>query len=117
MPRTGRPQRVADLIQHALAPMLQHEAKDPRFAAVTITAVDVSPDLSNAIVFVSILDESKIADTIAALNNAAGYLRHKLADAVELRIAPKLHFRYDESISRADKISKLIHEALNKTKK
>ena len=114
MPRSPRSQRVADLIQHTLAPMLQHEAKDPRFAAVTITAVDVSPDLSNAIVFVSMLEETQIASTIAALNKASGYFRHRLADAVELRITPRLHFRFDESISRADRITKLINEALNK---
>lgn len=105
----NRPQRVADLIQRELARLLQREAHDPRFAGVTITSVDVSPDLANANVYITVLDDAKIKGTLAALNHAAGFLRHHLADAVELRIIPKLNFIYDESIHRADRISKLIN--------
>lgn len=110
----NRPRRVADLIQRTLAHMLLQEAKDPRFAGVTVTAVNVSPDLANATVYVTILDDSKTKESVAALNHAAGYLRHQLADEVELRIAPRLHFIYDESIRRADKINQLLHEAEQK---
>ena len=110
----NRPRRVADLIQRTLAVLLLQEAKDPRFEGVTITAVNVSPDLANATIYVTVLDDSKTKDSITALNNASGYLRHQLADEVELRIIPRLHFIYDESISRADKINQLLHEALQK---
>jgi ribosome-binding factor A len=108
----NRPQRVGDLIQRALAELLLREAQDPRFQQVTITAVDVSPDLSNASVYISILNIDQIKETLQALNKAAGYFRHKLADAVDLRIMPHLRFVFDESISRADRISKLIDDAL-----
>lgn len=119
MPQSNRPQRVAELIQHTLAMLLLRGAKDPRFAAVTITSVDVSPDLANATIYISMLEEQKIPETLTALNNAAGYFRHQLADAVELRITPKLIFRYDDSISRADRISRLLDEKVenNKIKK
>lgn len=110
----NRPRRVADLIQRTLAQMLQLEAKDPRFVGVTITAVNVSPDLANATVYVTVLDESKIKESVTALNKASGFLRHQLADEVDLRIVPRLYFTYDESISRADKINQLLHEALEK---
>lgn len=111
---SNRPQRVADLIKHALARLLLREAKDPRFSMVSITSVDVSPDLNNALIYVSVLDETKAHETVAALNKAAGYFRHALAEAVELRITPKLHFRYDESIVEADKINRLLEDALKK---
>jgi ribosome-binding factor A len=117
MPRTARPERVADLLQRTLAKLLQREAKDPRFAAVTITAVNVSPDLKNATIYVCMLDETKVKDTVAALNKASGYLRHSVAEAVELRITPTLQFRYDESLSRGQRLSKLIDEALTRSHK
>ena len=118
MPRShSRVDRVADLIQQTLAHLIQREVKDPRFTSITITAVDVSPDLKNAIVFVTLLDETKAEETVRALNKAAGFFRSALAAAAELRITPKLQFRYDESISRAGRVSKLIDEALKKQSK
>lgn len=108
----NRPERVAGLIQHTLAELLLREASDPRFSLVTITAVKVTADLADAKVYVTLLDESKTQETVAALNHAAGYFRHLLADKVELRIIPRLRFIYDESISRADKLYKLIDETL-----
>jgi ribosome-binding factor A len=115
MPRTThRRERVADLIQQTIAKLLQHGARDPRFAAVTITDVDVSPDLKNAMIFVSMLDDTKVVDTVKALNHAAGYLQHELGEAVELRVVPKLQFRYDDTLSRADRLTKLIDDAIKK---
>lgn len=108
----NRPERVAGLIQHALAELLLRQASDPRFALVTITAVKVTADLADAKVYVTVLNESTAPETVKALNHAAGYFRHLLAGKVELRIIPKLRFLYDESISRADKLYKLINEAL-----
>jgi ribosome-binding factor A len=109
-----RSDRIADVIQHELAILLHRHAKDPRFHAVTITAVDVSADLENANVLVSQLDESKIAETVSALNKAAGYLRRELAQTIDLRYMPKLHFRYDDSLLRADRINKLLNDSIEK---
>lgn len=108
----NRMQRVADQIQRELAVLLTTKAHDPRFHTVSITAVDVSPDMANATVLVSQLDEQHIRATLAALNKAAGFLRYELAHTLNLRITPKLHFIYDESISKADRIDRLINQAI-----
>lgn len=107
-----RTQRIADLIQTALAEILQRDAKDFRFGIVTVTSVEVAHDLSFAKVFVSVLEEQKAPEIIAALNGAAKYLRYSLANAVELRVTPELKFIYDDSAVRGSHISSLINKAL-----
>lgn len=107
-----RGQRINDLIQNTLAEILQREAKDLRFGMVTVTGVTVAHDLSHAKVFVSVLEEDKAVETLAALNNAAKYLRYLLANAVELRVTPELKFVYDDSTVRGTRISSLINTAL-----
>lgn len=107
-----RSQRVADLIQTALAEILQRNDKDFRFGIITITSVDVAHDLSFAKIFVSVLEDQKAKETLKALNAAAKYLRYSLANAVELRITPELRFVYDDSAVRGSRISSLINDAL-----
>ena|SRR5580692_3943872 len=107
-----RSQRVADLIQTALAEILQQDAKDLRLGIITVTSVDVAHDLSFAKVFVSVLEDEKAVETIKALNRAAKYLRYSSANAVELRITPELRFVYDDSAVRGSRISSLINDAL-----
>lgn len=110
-----RTQRVSDLIQTTLARILQHDVKDLHLdTMITVTGVDVSHDLSFAKVFISVLDETKAAETIAALNHAAKNLRYTLANAVELRVVPLLKFIYDDSSVRGSRISSLINEAEKK---
>ena len=103
-----RTERVADLVMRELATIIQRNKDDPLLAGVTITHVRVSPDLSHAKVFVTVLDQKKISDTLDALNKAAGFLQHILCKKVNLRATPKLHFIYDESIIRGQELSALI---------
>lgn len=110
----GRPQKIGDLIQRELAELLARELRDPRVGMVTITAVDVSPDMSHARVLFTILDREKLDETAAALKRAAGFLRSQLARRVKMYTIPELRFSYDESIERADRISRLIDSALRK---
>jgi len=112
----NRKQRVSDLIQNSLAEIIHSEAKDSRFGMITITGVDVAPDLTYAKVYVSVLDEAKAKETVAALNNAAKYFRYSLAQAVDLRITPQLKFVYDDSIVRGNRINSLINDALKDDK-
>jgi ribosome-binding factor A len=79
---------------------------------VTVTDVEVAPDLSHARVFVSVLEDDKVKETVAALNGAAKTLRYALAHAVKLRVTPDLKFIYDDSTVRGNRISSLIHDAL-----
>lgn len=109
-----RKQRVSDVIQTALAEILQKNATDLRFGFITITSVEVARDLSVAKVFVSVLEEDKSVEAIKALNNAAKYLRYELANAILLRVTPELRFFYDDSSVRGHRITSLINDALKK---
>ena len=110
----GRPRKVADLIQRELTDLLRREVRDPRVGMVTITAVDVSPDLSHAKVFFTLLEEKDKETTIQGLQRAAGYLRSQLAHRIKLYTTPELRFAYDESVERGDHLSRLIDSTKNK---
>lgn len=112
----ARVERVADLIQAALADILQKEAHDDRFGLVSITDVIVAKDFSSARIYVSVLDEAKAKETVVALNQAAKFLRYRLAQEIDLRMTPTLKFFYDDTAVRGDRISSLINSALKKAK-
>ena len=116
MPRRyNRMQRVGDLIQIELAAIIQRDTQNLNIGMVTITSVEVAPDLSNARVFVSVLEDDKAKETIAELNNASKHFRYDLAHAVKLRITPQLKFIYDDSTMRGSRISSLIDGALKQS--
>ena len=110
----GRPQRIGDLIQRELSDLLVREVRDPRVGMVTLTSVDVSPDMSHAKVFFTLLDKAHLDEVQQGLARAAGFLRSQLAKRVTLYSIPELRFQYDESIERADRLSRLIDSALRK---
>ena len=111
---SGRPQKLGDQIQREVSDLLQHELRDPRVARVTVTAVDVSPDLSHAKVFFTLLEKDRLEDTLAGLKRSAGFLRSALARRIKLYTTPQLRFEYDESVERGDHLSRLIDAALAK---
>jgi len=106
-----RQKRVADLIQQQLAELLQRDAQDPRFEQVSITAVDVSPDLQHARVYFSVLaDGAEVQEISCAFEKASGYLRRELASRVQLRYVPELAFSFDNSISEGERIEHLLRQ-------
>ena len=108
-----RAQRVGEQIQRELAQMLREQVKDPRVGRVTITAVEVSPDLSHAKVFVTDLaGRAHAEESVRALAHTAGFLRTELAHRMKLYSVPQLHFAYDDSIESGIRLSKLIDEAV-----
>ena len=108
-----RAQRVGEQIQRELAQMLRDEVKDPRVGRITITAVEVSPDLSHAKVFVTDLAGSEHADeAVRALDRTAGFLRSELAHRIRMYSVPQLHFVYDDSIESGIRLAKLIDDAI-----
>ena len=111
----SRTQRVADQIQRELAALIQREVKDPRVGMATVSAVEVSRDLSHAKVFVTVLnggeDQQEITESVKALNNASGFLRSQLGRRMKLRIVPTLRFHFDDSLSRGNYLSNLIDQA------
>jgi ribosome-binding factor A len=114
-----RTRRIAEQIQRELAELIRTELKDPRVSSmVTITEVEVSADQSHARVFFTALAEQpKIEETTEGLKRAAGFLRTQLAHRMKLRTVPQLEFRYDPSVERGVRLSRLIDEAVGNSRK
>jgi len=111
-----RLQRLNVLFRQELADLIRTELRDPRLAGVvSVTRVDISPDLENAEVYASILGDSPAkASTMHALAAAAPFLRRQLMEKIRIRRIPSLHFRLDESIEEAAHVLELmkkVHEA------
>ncbi len=112
----NRSRRVGELIQRELATMLTRDVKDPRLSMVSITAVDVTRDLGLARVYYTVINVQDDSDNLEkvrqGLAKANGFLRHELGQHIQLRIVPKLEFRYDESIVHGAKLTQLIDSVI-----
>lgn len=109
----SRTLRVAEQIRRELAQLIQQEVKDPRVGMVTVTGVDISPDMSHAKVHVTLLDEDHdVAESVKVLNSAAAFLRRSLGRRMQLRVVPTLRFHYDASVERGTALSALIDSAV-----
>jgi ribosome-binding factor A len=107
-----RTQRLNVQFREELSELILHELRDPRLhGMVSITRVDVSPDMENAEVYTSVLgeDEDK-ASTMHALTAAAPFLRRQLLERLRIRKIPALHFHLDESIAEAARILELMRK-------
>jgi ribosome-binding factor A len=107
-----RAARVADQIQRELAELVRTELKDPRVGMITLTGVEVSPDLAHAKVFFSTFTEAGRAETLQGLKRAAGFLRSQLGRRLSTHNIPELHFQFDASVERGMQLSALIDRAV-----
>jgi len=109
---TQRQLRVADRLKQEIAHILRREVEDPRVGFVTITDVEVSPDLKHARVFFSVLGDSpdQPQEALRGLVRARSFIRKCLADQAGLRYTPELEFRYDATAERAQRIETLLHQ-------
>ncbi|SFX57126.1 30S ribosome-binding factor RbfA [Marinospirillum alkaliphilum] len=117
MKEFSRLDRIGDQMQRELAVMIQREVKDPRLdAMITVSGVKVSKDLGYADVYVTILGKEDkpevIAENMAILKQAAGFLRSRIGQAIKLRVVPQLRFHFDESVRRGQELSSLIERAM-----
>lgn len=111
MSQGSRPDRVADQIRGELATLLAREVHDPGIGFVTLTRVQISPDLQSARVFYTALgDETARTNSTRALERAAPFLRRQIGSRLRLKRAPELKFIYDESIAGQDRIEQLLNE-------
>jgi ribosome-binding factor A len=110
---TRRSQRVADLVRAELSSLLLVEAHDPAVKGVTITGVEMSPDLQSARVYFSVLGgEAERGRAGEGLARAAGYLRREVGQRCGLRYAPALHFVADRSVERGARVEELLAQVL-----
>jgi ribosome-binding factor A len=104
-----RAERIGDRIREELSEMLLQEVADPRLLGVSITDVKVDREVSYADVHVSALEGmERSKEILQALEHAQGYLRHELAQRIEVRTFPRLRFHWDATFERADRIERLI---------
>lgn len=103
-----RKDRVASVLGRELSMIIAHELNDPRVRLVTITNVDVSPDIKNATVYFSSLKDRD--ETLKVLQRAKGYIRTHLARRVRMRTIPDLEFKIDDTFERGQHIDELLKE-------
>jgi ribosome-binding factor A len=107
----ARMRRVNEAVREVLSSQLAAGLKDPRIGFVTVTGVDTSPDLRFARVYVSVLgDEDARADALAGLTSSRGFLQAQIAHQLRMKRTPALSFHYDETVERADRMTRLIDE-------
>jgi ribosome-binding factor A len=108
-----RVQKVAEAVRQVVSMAILTEIKDPRVRDVTVTFVEVSADLRNAKVHVSVMgDDTHQNLTLRGLQSAAGFLQAKLAKELELRYTPKIAFLLDQGVKRSIEIAKILREVL-----
>jgi len=110
-----RTDRVGHLMQMELSQLILLRIKDPRLGFVTVTHVDVSPDLKSACVFYSVLgtEEAK-RNTQMVLEKSAGFLQREIGGVLKMRNTPRLIFRLDASLEKGLEIDKILKDLKDK---
>ena len=109
-PPAKRPTRVAVLLKECLALILLHKCADPRLKGLTITAVEMSPDLKQARVYYVAREGVEAAEVKAALHKALGFIKQEVAREHLLRVMPEFSFLPDEGLARAARLEELLKE-------
>jgi ribosome-binding factor A len=102
--------RVGEQLKKELSQIIQTELKDPGIGFITVTGVDVTSDLSQAKVFISVLgSEEQKETTLKSLSRSKGFLRTEVGKRMRLRHVPDLLFHFDNSIEYGSRIEKLLN--------
>jgi len=110
----SRVDRVQEEIRHQIGLILQRDINDPSIGFVTITGVDVSPDLKQAdVYFTTLAKDESFEETMNGLRRAEGFVRKLIGKRIRIKFTPDIHFIYDDSgktDSRIDEIIERIHK-------
>ncbi|WP_435016558.1 30S ribosome-binding factor RbfA [Tundrisphaera sp. TA3] len=107
--------RMAEAIREVVSSAILFEVSDPRVSGITVLRSEVTGDLRNATVYVSIMGtEAEQAQAMRGLTSASGFLQAKVAQRLQTRTTPHLTFKRDEGIKKSIEMSKIIDEALAK---
>jgi ribosome-binding factor A len=113
MPRYRRTDRINELLREEIAVLVRDEVRDPRVGLATVTAVETSPELDHARVYIRTLGgEEEQEAALAGLRSAAPFVRGQLGKRLRMRRVPELHFQYDRMLDEAARIEQLLREAL-----
>lgn len=113
MPRFKRTDRINEQLRQEVSILVRDEVHDPRVGLVTITAVETSPELDHARVYITTLgSEEEREEALEGLRSAAPFIRHQLGKRLRMRRIPELHFQIDRVLEEASRIEALLREAL-----
>ena len=113
MPRFRRTDRINELLREEIAVLVRDAVRDPRVGLATVTAVETSPELDHAKVYITTLgDEEERAAVLTGLRSAAPFVRSQLSKRLHMRRIPELHFEIDRVLEEAMRIEALLREAL-----
>jgi ribosome-binding factor A len=105
--------KAAEAIREVVSMAILTDLRDPRIEGVTVTNVEVSPDMRQAKVHVSIMgDDAKQRLCLHGLHSSAGYLQSKISDRIDTRYTPRIRFELDEGVKKSLAISQLLHDLL-----
>jgi ribosome-binding factor A len=111
MGQGSRPERVADQIRAEVSSLIARDLQDPGIGFITITRVQVSPDLQHArVYYTSLGDPAARKNTARALERAGAFMRRQIGQRLRLRRSPELEFVFDESIAHQDRVEQLLQE-------
>lgn len=105
-----RTDRVAAQLRRELGTLVHEAVRELGLPSVSVSDVEVTRDMAHAKVFVTALQSERSAEAVKGLREAAKEIRYELARAVKLRHVPELHFVYDESLDRGEKIDRLLEQ-------
>ena len=104
-----RLEKLQELIKQEMSKMLLKELKDPRIGFVTVTDVEMTGDLREAKIYVSVMGgEEQVKNSLEGLNSALGFIRREIGQRIRLRFTPEISFALDTSLDYGDHIQKLL---------
>ena len=107
----ARMRRINEVLREVVGAAISGDLADPRIGFVTVTAVETSPDLRTAKVFVSVLgDEEERESTLSALRSSHGVIQARIAAETRMKRTPTLTFHYDDTIEKGVRISRLLED-------
>ena len=113
MPRFRRTDRINEQLREEISLLVRDAVRDPRVSLATITAVQTSPELDHAKVYITALgDEAEREEILVGLRSAAPFIRRELGKSLQMRRIPELHFEIDRVLAEAMRIEQLLREAL-----
>ncbi|WP_203332661.1 30S ribosome-binding factor RbfA [Planococcus beigongshangi] len=108
---TMRSNRVGEQMKKELSDIISRKLKDPRIGFVTVTDVEVTGDLQQATVYISVLgDDAAKEQTLLGLSKSKGFIRSEIGQRIRLRKTPELSFEFDTSVAYGTRIDNLLRE-------
>lgn len=106
-----RQEKLKGLLKEEISDILRRELKDPRLGFVTVTDAEISPDLSHARVFVTVMGSQEERETnMAVLKKAERFVRRAFGKRVKMKVLPEIEFQFDDSVDRGIRMFELLEQ-------